>query len=87
MVSPRWTSDAAAGCEPRLVIDMSTMMTHRTLVPTIEAYKQRNSQDRLERIRAEITAGTYITSDKIDAVVESLHRVLFKDGRDARRVG
>jgi len=31
----------------------------------------------VERVRAEIAAGTYLTGDKLDAVVERLHDAMF----------
>jgi hypothetical protein len=62
-------------------------ITEKTLVHTAEAFQKRDTEDRLTRIRREITEGTYLTPDKIDATVAALQKVLCQQPKKARRVG
>lgn len=76
-LTPRVVSAQAAPCEPAAsdALDLSIRADETTATNDSQAARE----ERVMRIRAEIAGGTYLTDDKLDAVVERLHTALFAE--------
>lgn len=65
---------------PRITSGMSALLRRARLAPRIV------DDARIDEIRRQIAAGTYLTEEKIELAVDRLHTLLTVEGRGPRRI-